>query len=77
MSHWLFAQTAMPFAGIAHPFPQPPQCAVLLAVSTQLPEQDVSAPQLVLQTPPEQLSPTAHTLPHCPQFAESVAVSTH
>jgi len=76
MSHRLALQTAVPFAGTGHPLPQPPQCAVLLVVSTQFPEQAVSAPQLVLHAPPKHVSPTAQTLPHCPQFAESVAVST-
>jgi hypothetical protein len=49
----------------------------LVFVSTQLPEHDVSAPQVVPHWPPEHVSPVAHTPPHSPQFAESVAVSTH
>src|SRR5690242_2321677 len=71
MSHRLFAQTAEPFAGMAQPCPHPPQLAALVFVSTQLPLQGVSAPQLAVHVPPRQFSPTAHALPHCPQFAES------
>src|SRR5689334_20778505 len=77
MSHWLFTQTAEPFAGTAQPCPQPPQFAASFVVSMQLPEHAVSAPQPVPHTPFEHDSPTAQGLSHCPQWAGLFEVSTH
>lgn len=78
MSQWLPEQTAEPFAGTAHALPQPPQFAVFVARSTQLPEHAVSPPPQVNPHPSEeQDSPGAQALPHCPQLAGSTLVSTH
>src|SRR5262245_13905663 len=77
MSHWLPVHTAEPFCGTAHALPQPPQFPVLVAVSTQLPEQAVSAPHVVLHVLFEHDSPLPQGLSHFPQFAASLDVSTH
>jgi hypothetical protein len=69
-------QTAVPFAGAGHACPHPPQLAALFVVSTQLPPQAVSPPQLELHVPFEHDSVTAQTAPHFPQLPGSVEVST-
>jgi hypothetical protein len=61
----------------AQALPQAPQCAALLCVLTQLPEQFVvPGPQAVTQTPAEQTCGLAQALPQVPQWAALVRVST-
>lgn len=75
-------QVAEPFAGAAHPCPQPPQCWMLAEVFTQDPEQ-LSNPTLQAseQMPAVHMArPSAGTgqaLLHPLQFSGSLAKSTH
>jgi hypothetical protein len=64
---------------VGQAFPQAPQCAVLVAVSAQVPLQRVVAPvQLVPQTPSEHTEPVAQAFPHMPQCAfEALSSTSH
>ena len=58
--------------------PQAPQCAGLLLVSTQLPEQLLKPlGQTRAQLPDTQLCPDAQAEPQAPQLAVLLVVSTH
>jgi hypothetical protein len=57
---------------------QPPQCWVLLVMSTQLAPHAVRfAPQSLPQVPAEHTSALLHPMPHVPQLAGSEDRSTH
>lgn len=59
-------------------FPQPPQLARSVTVSTHVPLQLVSPPvQPARQTPAWQAWPEGHAVPHAPQLAASVWTFTH
>jgi hypothetical protein len=60
--------TATPFAGTGQAFPQPPQLAGLVVVSTQaLPQAVIPALHDALHSPDEHTSSVAHTPSHEPQ----------
>lgn len=76
MPHVPFVQEAWPFAGTLQAMPQPPQLAVLVAVSMQLPPHFVvPGGQTSVQLPAEQTSPEAHWVLHPPQWAGLDCVS--
>jgi hypothetical protein len=76
MSHWDAVHTAEPLCGTGQARPHTPQFAGSFVVSTQLPEQALSAPHVDAHEPPAHDSPVAQALPHLPQFAGSLDVST-
>jgi hypothetical protein len=61
---------------VAQAFPQAPQFAGLVAVSTQVPPQSV-VPVGQPQAPPMQTLPPLQVVPQAPQLALSDLVSTH
>lgn len=66
-SHPAALHTGMALAGELHTLPHWPQFEVSLATSTHEPEQAVSAPHSVEQTPDLQTLPAAHTVVQLPQ----------
>lgn len=60
-------QTGMALAGELHTLPHCPQFEVSLVTSTHEPEQAVSAPHSVEQTPDLQTLPPAQTVVQLPQ----------
>ena len=65
----------------AHAPSQPPQCSGSIAVSAQkrdapAPQVVAGSPQLAPHTPPEHTWPAAQAVPHAPQWASLLCVST-
>jgi hypothetical protein len=67
---------ALPPSGAPQRFPQLPQCAELVLVSTHI-VPHVVVPEAHTHEPALQLIPSAHTRPQAPQCDESVCVLTH
>ena len=69
---------AMQNCPLAHARPQPPQCDVLVLVSTQAPLQSVRPPvHTTMHAPLLHTCPVGQTVPQVPQLALSVRRSRH